>query len=322
MEEEEMTHSLYGRDVLKMNDVNQAEVADLITAGLTLKGRLRRGVPHQLLHGKNLAMMFFKPSTRTRSAFEIGMQQLGGHAMFLSANDMQLTRGETYADTARVLERYVDVIMARVFDHGTLVEMADAARVPVINGLCDMHHPTQTLADLITVKEVFGGTRGVRIAYVGDGNNMVHSLLHAAPLAGMHIAVATPAHYAPDAHIVAEARAIAQQSESDVLLTTDPYEAVAQADVVYTDVWVSMGQSDAAERVAALQGYQVNEKLMSAARPTTKFMHCLPMHRGEEVTAAVADGPSSVVFDQAENRLHAHKAILALLCSIEGQSLL
>jgi ornithine carbamoyltransferase len=305
-----------------MNDLSQSEVADLITAGLTLKGRLRRGVPHQLLQGKNLAMLFLKPSTRTRSAFEIGMQQLGGHAMFLSSNDMQLTRGETYADTGRVLERYVDAIMARVFAHETLTEMADAAAIPVINGLCDMHHPTQTLADLITVKEVFGGTRGVRMAYVGDGNNMVHSLLHAAPLAGMHIAVATPSHYAPDPQIVAEAKAIGEQTESEVLLTTDPYEAVANADVIYTDVWVSMGQADAPERVKALQGYQVNEKLLSAARPSTKFMHCLPMHRGEEVTAAVADGAQSVVFDQAENRLHAHKAVLALLCSREGASLL
>lgn len=242
--------------------------------------------------------------------------------MFLSANDMQLTRGETYADTGRVLERYVDAIMARVFAHETLVELADAASIPVINGLCDMHHPTQTLADLITVKEVFGGTRGVRMAYVGDGNNMVHSLLHAAPLAGMHIAVATPAHYAPDAGVVAEAKAIGEQTESEVLLTTDPFEAVANADVIYTDVWVSMGQSDAPERVRALQGYQVNEKLLAAARSGAKFMHCLPMHRGEEVTAGVADGPQSVVFDQAENRLHAHKAVLAMLCSPDGGSLL
>ena len=311
-----MTHSLYGRDVLKMNDVNQAEVADLITAGLTLKGRLRRGVPHQLLHGKNLAMMFFKPSTRTRSAFEIGMQQLGGHAMFLSANDMQLTRGETYADTARVLERYVDVIMARVFDHGTLVEMADAARVPVINGLCDMHHPTQTLADLITVKELFGGTRGVRIAYVGDGNNMVHSLLHAAPLAGMHIAVATPAHYAPDPRVVAEARTIAEQSESEVLLTTDPYEAVAQADVVYTDVWVSMGkEEETKERIRVMSPYVVTGKLFAAAKKDALFMHCLPAHAGEEVMQDVLDNPRSIIFDQAENRLHMQKAILATLAA-------
>jgi ornithine carbamoyltransferase len=317
-----MAHSLYGRDLLKMNDLTQSEVADLLTAGLTLKGRLRRGVPHPLLAGQVLAMMFFKPSTRTRSAFEVGMVQLGGHAMFLNANDMQLTRGESIADTARVLERYVHLIMARVFSHTTLTDMANATHTPVINGLCDMHHPTQTLADLMTIKEQFGGTRGVRVAYVGDGNNMLHSLLHAAPLAGIHIAAATPAQYAPDAQIVAEARALATQSETDVLITTDPYEAVAQADVVYTDVWVSMGQSDAAERVAALQGYQVNDYLMSAARPTTKFMHCLPMHRGEEVTAAVADGAQSIVFDQAENRLHAHKAVLSMVGSREAADLL
>ncbi len=317
-----MAHTLYGRDLLKMNDLNQQEVADLMTAGMTLKGRLRRGVPHELLAGQMLAMMFFKPSTRTRSAFEVGMTQLGGHAMFLNANDMQLTRGETIADTARVLERYVNVIMARVYQHGTLSEMADATHIPVINGLCDMHHPTQTLADLLTIKEQFGGTRGVRMAYVGDGNNMLHSLLHAAPLAGMHIAAATPAQYAPDPQIVAEARTLAEQSESEVLITTDPFEAVANADVIYTDVWVSMGQSDAEARIATLQPYQVNERLLGAARPTTKFMHCLPMHRGEEVTAAVADGAQSVVFDQAENRLHAHKAVLAMVCSPEAESLL
>jgi ornithine carbamoyltransferase len=317
-----VAHTLYGRDLLKMNDLNQQEVADLMTAGMTLKGRLRRGVPHELLAGQMLAMMFFKPSTRTRSAFEVGMTQLGGHAMFLNANDMQLTRGETIADTARVLERYVNVIMARVYQHGTLSEMADATHIPVINGLCDMHHPTQTLADLLTIKEQFGGTRGVRMAYVGDGNNMLHSLLHAAPLAGMHIAAATPAQYAPDPQIVAEARTLAEQSESEVLITTDPFEAVANADVIYTDVWVSMGQSDAEARIATLQPYQVNERLLGAARPTTKFMHCLPMHRGEEVTAAVADGAQSVVFDQAENRLHAHKAVLAMVCSPEAESLL
>lgn len=317
-----MAHSLFGRDLLKMNDLNQQEVADLLSVGLTLKGRLRRGVPHEFLAGQVLAMMFFKPSTRTRSAFEVGMTQLGGHAMYLNSNDMQLTRGETIADTARVLERYVNVIMARVYHHTTLTEMADATRLPVINGLCDMHHPTQTLADLLTIKEQFGGTRGVRMAYVGDGNNMLHSLLHAAPLAGIHIAAATPAQYAPDAQIVAEARALAEQSESEVLITTDPFEAVANADVIYTDVWVSMGQSDAAERVAALQGFQVNERLMGAARPSTKFMHCLPMHRGEEVTATVADGAQSIVFDQAENRLHAHKAVLTLLCGPEAESLL
>ncbi|NBU64815.1 MAG: ornithine carbamoyltransferase [Chloroflexia bacterium] len=315
-------HSLYGRDLLKMNDLTSAEVADIVTVGLTLKGRLRRGVPHALLAGKILAMMFFKPSTRTRSAFEVGMTQLGGHAMFLSSNDMQLSRGETIADTARVLERYVHVMMARVFAHSVLTEMAEAARIPVINGLCDMHHPTQTLADLLTIKEHCGGTRGVRFAYVGDGNNMVHSLLHAAPLAGMDIAVATPAHYAPDAMIVKEARALAAQNETDVLITADPYEAVANADIIYTDVWVSMGQTDVPERVHALEPYQVTAKLMSAARPGVKFMHCLPMHRGEEVTAEVADGASSIVFDQAENRLHAHKAVLTMLCSSEAESLL
>lgn len=317
-----MAHSLYGRDLLKMNDVTQQELADLLTIGLTLKGRLRRGVPHALLTGKTLAMMFFKPSTRTRGAFEVGMTQLGGHAMFLSSNDMQLSRGETIADTARVLERYVDVIMARVFAHSVLTEMADASRVPIINGLCDMHHPTQTIADLITVKEYFGGTRGVKMAYVGDGNNMVHSLLHAAPLAGMNIAVATPSHYAPDRLIVAEARALAEQNETELVITDDPYEAVANADVIYTDVWVSMGQTDVPERIHALEPYQVTDKLMSAARPNAKFMHCLPMHRGEEVTESVADGPQSIVFDQAENRLHAHKAVLAMLCSPEVEGML
>lgn len=250
------------------------------------------------------------------------MYQLGGQALFLSPNDIQLARGETIGDTARVLSRYCDAIVARVYAHSDLTNLAENASIPVINGLSDYEHPVQALADLQTIREHFGGLRGVRLAYLGDGNNMTHALMLAAPLAGVHMAVGTPPAFTPDPHVIAQARKLAEQAETDMLLTSDPYEAVAHADIVYTDVWVSMGQEDSTERLQALQPYRVTEKLMGAAQAGALFMHCLPMHRGEEVDAAVADGPHSIVFDQAENRLHMHKAILALLCSAEGETLL
>ena len=316
-----MPHALFGQDLLSLDGMSSNDIADLLSAAATLKAMLRRSEPHVLLAGKSLAMLFLKHSTRTRASFEVGMFQLGGQAVFLSANDIQLSRGETLGDTARVLSRYVHAIMARVFDHSQLEELADGASVPVINGLSDLSHPVQALADALTIKEHFGGTSGVRLAYFGDGNNMTHALLDLAPRAGMHISVATPPGYEPDPQVVARARAAAEQAETEVLITHDPDEAAATADVLYTDVWVSMGQSDTAARMAAMRPYAITEKLMEAARPGAIFLHCLPMHRGEEVAMAVADGPRSFVFDQAENRLHVHKAILALLCSPEGESL-
>ena len=316
-----MPHTLYGRNLLTLDGLSPNEVADLMTVAATLKAMLRRGEPHPFLVGQSLAMLFLKHSTRTRAAFEVGMYQLGGQALFLSADDVQLSRGETLSDTARVLSRYVHAIMARVFAHSQIEELAAGAGVPVINGLSDLTHPVQALADALTIKEVLGGTAGVRLAYFGDGNNMTNALLDLAPRIGMHIAVATPPGYTADPAVVQRAQAAAELAETEVLVTSDPYEAAAGADILYTDVWVSMGQRDSGERMTAMRPYAINESLMAAARPGAFFLHCLPMHRGEEVSATVADGPQSRVFDQAENRLHMHKAILTLLCAQNGNEL-
>lgn len=316
-----MPHSLFGRDLLTLDAYTPSQIADIISAAATLKAQLRRGEPHHLLAGKSLAMIFLKHSTRTRSSFEVGMYQLGGQAIFLSANEVQISRGETLADTARVLSRYTHAIMARVFAHSQIEELAEGASVPVINGLSDLSHPVQALADALTIKEKFGGTAGVRLAYFGDGNNMTNALLDIAPRIGMHISVATPPGYEPDPQVLASARAAAEQAETEVRITHDPYEAAADADVLYSDVWVSMGQTDTEERLAAMRPYAITQKLLDSAPSRAIFLHCLPMHRGEEVDASVADGPRSFVFDQAENRLHIHKAILALLCSPEAERL-
>jgi ornithine carbamoyltransferase len=259
-------------------------------------------------------MIFQKPSTRTRVSFEVGIYQLGGIGLFLSERDLQLGRGETIADTARVLSRLVDAIMARTHAHQDIVELARDATVPVINGLSDLLHPCQALADYFTLMEKKQTLRGRKIAYVGDGNNMCHSLLYGANKVGMDIAVAPPRDYAPKAIIVKSAQRESQQAGTKMILTEDPGEAVAGADAVYTDVWASMGQeSEAEKRKGIFRPYQVNAALMARAKPDSVFMHCLPAHRGEEVSADVIDGPQSIVFDQAENRLHVQKAILHLL---------
>ena len=267
------------------------------------------------LEGRTLAMIFQKPSTRTRVSFEAGMFQLGGHALNLGASDIQLRRGETVADTARVLSRFVDGIMARVFSHEDLVEMARHATVPVINGLSDLSHPVQAIADFMTLLERRGKLDCLKLAYVGDGNNVCHSLMLAAVRLGVQIAVATPAGYEPNPLIAKSSAREAQKAGTPApILTRDPMEAVAGADAVYTDVWTSMGQEEeSAARVKAFQGYMVSGAMMAAAAKDAVFMHCLPAHRGEEVAADVMDGPRSIVFDQAENRLHAQKAVLVLL---------
>jgi len=266
------------------------------------------------LAGKTLAMIFQKSSTRTRVSFEVGMVQLGGHALFLSSRDIQIGRGEPISDTAQVLSRYVDGIMARTFAHQDVVDLAAYGSVPVINGLTDELHPCQVVADFLTAREEFGDLAGRRIAYVGDGNNVAHSLLLGAPKAGMDVAVATPAGYQPDERYVAKARAAAEAAGTKVILTDDRREAVAGASVVYTDVWASMGQEEeAARRAQAFAGWTVDAALMAAAREDAIFLHCLPAHRGEEVAAEVIDGPQSRVFDEAENRLHAQKAIMLWL---------
>jgi ornithine carbamoyltransferase len=300
------------RHLISIHDLSASEVAGLFRLAAEVKAQPRRWAA--ALAGKSLGMIFEKSSTRTRVSFEVAMTQLGGHALFLSSRDIQLGRGEPIADTARVLSRYVDGIMARTFAHQTVVDLARFGSVPVVNGLTDDLHPCQALADYFTLVEVFGELKGRKIAYVGDGNNMAHSLLFGGAKVGMDVAVASPAAYSVKPHYVELAREDAAAAGTAILLTADPREAVAGASAVYTDVWASMGQeAEARERLAAFRGYQVDAALMAAARPEAVFLHCLPAHRGEEVAAEVADGPQSRIFDEAENRLHVQKAILLWL---------
>jgi ornithine carbamoyltransferase len=306
---------LRGRSLVEDIDLTPDEILEVLETAARLKRMQKRGEPHTYLPGKTLGMIFQHPSTRTRVSFEAGMAQLGGTAIFLGINDLQLKRGETIADTARVLGRYVDCIVARVARHEDVVELAQHAGIPVINGLSDRCHPTQALADLLTLRERFGELKGVKLAYLGDGNNVAASLLVCGAAAGVSVTVACPPQYQPPADIVTQATWLAAASGARVHITADPLEAVAGADAVYTDVHVSMGQLDGAQRAVALAPYKVTKTIMEAAKPDAIFMHCLPMHRGEEVEAEVADGPRSVIFDQAENRLHLHKALLLhLLC--------
>lgn len=305
-----------GRDLLTLADYTKEEIQMLLDLAVQLKKRQKEGKTTPLLSGKTLGMIFEKSSTRTRVSFEVGMYQLGGQALFLSRNDLQLGRGETIADTARVLSRYLDGIMIRTFGHEKAVELARFATIPVINGLTDDYHPCQVLADLLTILEKKGTLDGVKLAYVGDGNNMAHSLMQAGAIMGMRVAVATPTGYEPKREVVDFSRKMAVLSGGEVTITHSPEEAVAEADVVYTDVWASMGQEqEAQQRLQDFRGYQVDERLMKRAKADALFMHCLPAHRGEEVSDEVADGPQSVIFDQAENRLHAQKAVLAAVMS-------
>ncbi len=302
------------KDLLAISNLTPRELDDILKLSASLKKLRKQGRMHQPLKGKSLGMIFEKSSTRTRVSFEVGMYQLGGQALFLSANDLQIGRGEPVADTARTLSRYLDGIMIRTFAQATVEELARHASVPVINGLTDLHHPCQALADLFTIREKRGKLKGLRFSYVGDGNNMAHSLIEACVKAGMHISLACPPGYEPDAGIMREAKLAASQTGSEVRLSNDPGKAVTDADIVYTDVWASMGQeSEHAKRVNAFRGYQVNAELMKMADPKALVMHCLPAHRGEEIAAEVIDGPQSVVFDQAENRLHTQKAVLEML---------
>lgn len=308
------TGSFKGRDFLSLADYTSDEIMELIHLGIELKKKQKAGEVYEPLAGKTLAMIFEKSSTRTRVSFEVGMRQLGGHALFLSKADIQLGRGETISDTARVLSRYVDGIMIRTFAHKNVVELARNATVPVINGLTDLSHPCQALADYMTVYEKKGSLKGLKLAYIGDGNNMVHSLMVGGAKLGVHVAVASPAGYEPDAEVVEVALDIAKSTGGKYTFHYDPKEAIQDADVVYTDVWASMGmESEQQEREQAFKAYQVNAELTQYAKPDYMFLHCLPAHRGEEVSAEVIDGNHSAVFDEAENRLHAQKAILAAL---------
>lgn len=299
------------KDLLSIHEIPSAQIANLLKLGEKFKSMRRCGIPHQYLVGTTLGLVFEKPSTRTRVSFEAGMNQLGGQSLFLSASDIQLCRGETVGDTARVLSRYLDGIVVRTYAHATVEEWAREATVPVINGLTDLYHPCQVLSDLLTIREKKGRLKGIKIAYVGDGNNVANSLIEAAIKMGMMISLACPTGYTPDSSTVQRARGEAKESGAEIDVSDDAQEAVRDADVIYTDVWISMGRErEQAKRLKALAPYQVNERLVKAARRDAIVMHCLPAHRGQEITAAVLDGPQSVVLDQAENRLHMQKAIL------------
>ncbi len=305
---------LRGRDLVSMDDLTAEELWAVLDLARDLKRRWERADRPQPLRGRALAMIFEKPSLRTRVTFEVAMYQLGGTAIYLAPQDAQLGTRESIPDAARNLERWVDAIMARTFAHSTVAQLAEHARIPVINGLSDREHPCQTLADLLTVYERFGGFKGITLGWVGDGNNVCHSLLLGAAKVGLNVQVATPPGHAPDPEIVQSAARQAQANGATIVQTMDPAEAVRGADVIYTDVWASMGQEqEHAQRVKLFRPYQVNAALLRQARPEAVVLHCLPAHRGEEIADEVLDGPQAIVFDQAENRLHAQKALLAVI---------
>jgi ornithine carbamoyltransferase len=305
---------LKGRDFLRVNDWSADELVLVLDLAARLKARQRERVPHRVLEGRTLGMIFQKPSTRTRVSFEVGMAQLGGTALHLAAGDLQLGRGETIEDTGKVLARYLDGIMIRTFEQADVDELAEHADVPVINGLTDEFHPCQALADLMTIRERFDGFEGVRVAYFGDGNNVCHSLMVACAKLGMTFLAATPGGYEPSSKVVGWSDEAAAESGGSVTITTDPREAATDADVLYTDVWTSMGQDEEREkRLEDLRGYAVDERLLEHGSGRVIVMHCLPAHYGEEVAKGVLHGPRSAAWDQAENRLHAQKALLALV---------
>ena len=302
------------KHLISLFDITAEDMESIFKLSAKLKKELKEGIPHPILKGKTLGMIFSKSSTRTRVSFEVGMYQLGGYPLFLSSSDIQLGRGETIYDTAQVLSRYISGIMIRAFKHSDVEDLARFGTIPVINGLTDLMHPCQILADLFTVLEAKGRLKGLKMAYIGDGNNVANSLLHGCAKAGMDICVATPEGYGCDNGIIEEARSDARKTGSKLILTVDPIEAVTGADVIYTDTWVSMGQEAEKEaRVKTFMPYQVNKKLFSHAAGDAMFLHCLPAYRGLEVTEDIIDGPNSAVFEEAENRLHVQKAIMAIL---------
>jgi ornithine carbamoyltransferase len=305
---------LKGRDFLRVNDWEAEELLLVLDLADRLKARQRERVPHRHLEGRTLGMIFQKPSTRTRVSFEVGIAQLGGVGLYLAASDLQLGRGETIRDTAHVLSRYLDGIMIRTFRQADVDELAEHADVPVLNGLTDDFHPCQALADVMTIRERLGTFDGVRVAYLGDGNNVCHSLMVACGKLGLHFVAATPEGYEPSAEVVAWARAAAEAAGGSVELVRDPREAATGADVLYTDVWTSMGQEEERERrLADLAGYGIDEEAVALAGERAVVLHCLPAHYGEEIAESVLYGPRSAVWDQAENRLHAQKALMALV---------
>ncbi|MFZ3062903.1 MAG: ornithine carbamoyltransferase [Actinomycetota bacterium] len=302
------------KDLLTLDELSSAGIEAILALAGELKAKQKDGVKQRLLAGKSIALIFEKPSTRTRISFEVGIFQLGAHPVYLSHQDMQLSRGETIEDTARVLSRYVDAIIVRTFEQADLERMADASTVPVINALTDGYHPCQALTDVFTIKEKKGSFSGLKFAYLGDGNNVCHSLLLAAAKVGLTMWVATPEGFSPREEVVDRAKEIGRKTGSEIVVTREPIMAAENADILYTDVWVSMGDEGKKEaRLRVFRPYQVNGELVSHAKEKVLIMHCLPAHRGEEITGDVIDGPNSVVFDQAENRLHAQKALLVHL---------
>ncbi|MGL5271429.1 MAG: ornithine carbamoyltransferase [Selenomonadaceae bacterium] len=305
---------LKGKDLLSIHDLTTQEVYEILALAKELKMKQKAGIEHHLLKGKTLGMIFQKSSTRTRVSFETGMYQLGGTALFLSDRDLQIGRGEPIRDTARVMSRYLDGIMIRTFAHKDVEEFAAYADVPVINALTDLLHPCQVLTDLFTAQEHKGcNLKGLKLAYIGDGNNMTNSLMYGCAKVGMHFVAATPAGYEPDAAVTQAAKADAKLTGGSITLVHDVYEAAKDADILYTDVWASMGQeAEHEERVQIFKGYQINKELLAVADKRAIVMHCLPAHRGEEITADVLEANAAVIFDEAENRLHVQKAIMAL----------
>lgn len=307
-----MSHSL--RHFLDLSDLPSRDLRTMLDASIAMKAKLKNGKPDKPLDGKTLAMIFEKPSTRTRVSFDVGMRQLGGEAIMLTGAEMQLGRGETIADTARVLSRFVDIIMIRILSHDALIELAENATVPVINGLTRRSHPCQVMADVMTFEEHRGPIKGRTVAWTGDDNNVLMSWAHAAERFEFKLNIATPPELAPKKAFKDWIKA----THAPIMLSTDPEAMVRGVDCVVTDTWVSMGDKDGEHRHNLLKPYQVNAKLMSLAKPDALFMHCLPAHRGDEVTDEVMDGPQSVVFDEAENRLHAQKSILAWCLNAVG----
>jgi ornithine carbamoyltransferase len=310
----EVAQQLKGRDFTRIGTWNSDELKTALDLADELKDLRRKREPHELLPGRTLGMIFQKPSTRTRVSFEVGIADLGGHGLYLAAGDLQLGRGETIKDTAHVLERYLDAIMIRAFAQEDVEELAEHAEIPVINGLTDYSHPCQALADLMTIRERLGRLSGARLAYLGDGNNVCVSLMVGAARFGMRFVAATPEGYEPDANAVTAARRAAVQMGGTVELVRDAQDAAREADVLYTDVWTSMGQEEEAERRRRdLGAYRIDEDLVSLASPDSIVLHCLPAHYGEEITEEILYGPRSAVWDQAENRLHAQKGLMALI---------
>lgn len=302
---------LKGKDLLTLADYSKETILELLDKAKAIKESHLKGEIIAPLKGKTLGMIFEKSSTRTRVSFEAGMLQLGGHALYLNSRDLQIGRGETISDTAKVLSQYVDAIMIRTFSHDIVEELAEHATIPIINGLTDLYHPCQALADLLTLLEVKGSLEGLKLAYIGDGNNVAHSLLIACSKVGADISIATPPNYEVDKKVAELAYSFAKISGSKIVLTHNPIEAVREADAIYADVWTSMGQeAENEQRLKDFQGFQINAELVNHAKSDYIFLHCLPAHREEEVTSEIIDGSHSYVFQQAGNRLHAQKALL------------